>query len=907
VYDHKKDHPYYSEHPIPGTYDKGPDGQLLLPHVEILREATRGTFRRLFSGDGPHRILDYPTFVHRLWGMMTSNSSGMGGVTVKMKLGKEISFSTTSKSLIFALSPDTFRPPPTLDHLITAEEDAILDPPYTEEQPGLYAQRSVPYKPTRPVEMQTLIKYNKELRLYRPAYMDMADKDATASDFAPIIWDINGPRFNSNVFTVGTETGNIVLDHMDEIRYTGNCQSTGAFVFQGEDTDYSSYDESEVEFNTRRPIRDGTIQAFHDVYGDAPFPPYDSFETFINSLLPSTPQPFITPGGVVVHLGGIRSGELPTAYFNNLMNAAVNHVVQEKVIGMGIARPVLLRIQGDDVKSVYMVPKGYVDYHLAGDSDFDRELYDEVAGLLPSVALPKVITMVVNRCGIETNINKGVGLPNVMDYLKVRVAGGVVSPNGYAQAWGAESVGIPEDPIAFLAGQFAKLDMMVGRGWDPELMWRFSLALFVIRGSWKVSVPNPNENYSYMYYPPIIQLFSPTFLGGLGRAPFPCPVAADMLLVYMAKTFPAYMQAVTAASVGYKPPATTDVARSIADRFMAADKRHDFTIISKLKRVQLPSKALAQPFALGIADVSASLDPDAIQRSKASARELKNKRYQIHADLSYFNSPKRVVHDVIRTNPKVMQTAAQYRVAISEDEFKSRKPPEWSDAAKWVWTANIVIEDPIPFEPDHDGPLRFMHGWLGPLMTAMGWGCANPDLLRRVSSLINMIKRDPLFPRDITDDRLVAMLFNVDVVEDPSLIPHILYYIGCTPDTVAKVIAAFSGAAMNAVLLQSIAGEYSLKSPLTSWLDLSVANVSKFVHDRANTRSSRAMMPPMTSLWMCMCFATGRLCQLSYHTTLESDNMVSRVQPSLLIPYTPIFESDHKYIENRGPKDIYRC
>jgi len=901
IFDPIKDSTVYKGVGFPESYSRKPDGSYNMPSVPFLREIMRTAYKELLNTEARIRMLSWDDFVKVIPRYLTSNSAGIGNVKLTGKLdGDILEIKTTAKSMIYPLSPLTFRPKP--GSTITMSNVEELYPPFTEINPGRMASRRVVAKPTRAVQMQPLAPYILEAFMFGPLYrMYMRKPDPFKYSFpgSTVYPTEEGMRVDTNCMTLGTETGNPFIDHRDAFVDTGSAclrsEDSLVLLYAG---DYSSYDETEMSANVRVPFRDGIIDAFA---GKSTIGPFEDVSVIMKVLAPCVPAHYKLPNGNHVLLDGVRSGEYATMLINNSQNAAVCAAVIQRVHNLGAGNFTDIKVQGDDVRGRVEIPPRSVQPKFGG-SDKDVSMASECMGVHNVTAFAKIATREICECGQETNEGKGIMATNVYDYLKVRIVAGRLSPNNYAQLFGSEDVGMSDSPQSFMSGQLQKGDLVVSRGADPDVVFRFGLMLFLLRCSYRVGIRGSNPDLNHIYYPPISMWFTPTSMGGLGRAPFPYPFPGDPALSMWLSRDQEILAYVNARAGSLKARANRDYAKLIAGLVMSAATRNDFKVTSNTSPQTIPMADLLKPFSKGVAEMSNSLDVGAISRSESAYAYLTSRGSRlVPSKMLYKNSPARQIENVISSNANVMEFSYNKAKFISLDSFVGGKLPTFSDSERWINSMTIVVQDAEPVSYDMEGPLAFMHHKLIPMLSSVGWGSTSRDTQKGIASVVNAIKTDPLFPRDITDEGIMRLLFSPEIAEDPNVLPNVLLSIGCTEDTVARVVSMFGDTSVNTVLLQYMSGSFSLNSPMYQMLDRSQTSLRRYVTDVSSNKESKTALPSMFAFWNFMTHARSRPVRILYESTNESAKLTTRVEPLNVIPFTPILEAERMRAENRAP------
>lgn len=267
----------------------------------------------------------------------------------------------------------------------------------------------------------------------------------------------------------------------------------------------------------------------------------------------------------------------------------------------------------------------------------------------------------------------------------------------------------------------------------------------------------------------------------------------------------------------------------------------------------------------------------------------------------YANSPRRQIENVIASNASFMEFSYEKSKFISLMSFKGSKVPPLSEPERWIQMMTTVITRGETRAVDPDGPLCFLHPAAQWGAYQIGWGSTSRDTQRGIASIINTIKSDPLFPRDITDEGIMRILFSPEIAEDVNVLPNALMAIGCTEDTVARVLSMFSDPAVNAVLLQYISGSFSLNTPMYQMLNRSNANTRRMIKDWSMNKESKTATPAMFAYSNFLTWAFGYAVHVQYTTTAESAKLVTQVEPTNLIPYVPVLEKERMRAETRAP------
>jgi len=901
IFDPVKDSTVYKGTGFPPTYSRNQDGGYVMPSVPILREIMRTTYTSLLSDDAKIRMLNWDEFVKVIPRYLTSNSAGIGNVKLIGKLdGDPLEIKTTAKSMIYPLSPLTFRPGP--GAVVTMENYHEMYPPFTADNPGKMAARRVVAKPTRAVQMQPLAPYILEAFTFGPLYryyMKKPDPKTYTFPRSTVYPTSDGLAIDPCCMTLGTETGNPFIDHREAFVDTGaaalRSDENMVLLYAG---DYSSYDETEQSLNVRVPFRDGILDAFA---GKGIIGPFVSMDVIMKVLAPCEPAAYKLPNNDIVYLDGVRSGEYATMLINNSENAAVCAAAMERVHNLGIGNFTDIKVQGDDVRARVEIAPPMAPPNFGG-SDEDQHMASECMGVHNATAFAKIMSREICRCGLETNESKGIMATNVYDYLKIRVVAGRLSPNNYAQLFGSENVGMSDSPQSFLSGQLGKGELCVARGADPDVVFRYGLMLFLLRCSYRVSIRGSNPDVSHIYYPPISMWFTPTSMGGLGRAPFPYPFPCDPAIsIWMTKD-PEVAEYVHARASSLKARANKDYAKIIAGLIMSAATRSDFKVQANTSPQTIPVKDLLKPYSKGVSELSESLSRGAIMRSEAAHEYLQSRGVKlVPPKMLYKNSPIRQIENVISSNANVMEFSYNKSKFISTDSFVGAKPPQLSDPEKWISSMTVVLTDSPSVETDYEGPLCFLHPKIMPMVSQVGWGSTSKDTQRGIASIINDIKTDPLFPRDITDEGIMRLLFSPEIAEDSNCLPNVLLAIGCSEDTVARVVAMFGDTSVNTVLLQYISGSFTLNTPMYQLLDRSQSSMRRYIHDVSMNKESKTAAPAMFAYWNFVTHALGRPVVVHYEVSAQSTSMSTRIEPINVIPFTPILEADRMRAENRAP------
>jgi len=360
---------------------------------------------------------------------------------------------------------------------------------------------------------------------------------------------------------------------------------------------------------------------------------------------------------------------------------------------------------------------------------------------------------------------------------------------------------------------------------------------------------------------------------------------------------------ILARTPSFTAPMGKDYAQVIAGLIINAEKRTQFRVSSMTHPQTIPTKDLMRPFSKGISDLSASLDASAIATSRSSFEALRKRGIDlVSPDMLYENSPKRMIRNTLESNSAVMEFAADMKKSISKDAFMMAKRSTFSDSERWLSTIKYKFgdRDIVIGANDPDGPLCYMHPSHSWYFHGIGWGATSSDSQKRLTSILNIIKTDPCFPRDITDEGITRLLFSQEVASDYRNATLILGALGCSAETLAEVAALFNTDSTRAILLQYIAGAFSLSSPCLQQIDRSRENISKFVIDYSQTKASAAAFPAMVAFWNLCCYSGKGFKSLVYETTPESEKTISKFSSQEIIPYCPVLEASRRYAEDRA-------
>jgi len=900
VYDHKKDHPIYKDVGLPDTDAKHPDGTYVMPHIPYMRKMLVDTFKRRWRPENRFGVPSWEQYLNEIPRTLTQNSAGDGRVVISGKIdGKPISIGTTSKAVIGLLSLDSFRPARSTPRgsLSQAQIDDMYKW-YSDEYPGAHAGRVVTVKPRRPIEMQRLPQYIVEAYYARSWYREMMHKN-TSADYVYSGYPMNlvdgDMVVDNNVFTIGAETGQVDIDHSEALRDTGRAvfAGVGAQRVLSYGTDYTQFDQTQGAMNLKRPLRESIIQSFKEVFGDAPVGPFPTIEQFVDIVYPQKDARFILPNGEIISLGAVRSGEYTTMTQNNTTNICVCMAVTywlQQLMGCKFTR---MRIQGDDVIASVIIPdEGFPFNDLSGSPIGDR-IMEEVTGYSVVTAVMRVVTLIVNMCGLETNPSKGGVSFDSQEYLKILIKRGYYIPNNYLQPVGAENVAMADDPKAFVSGQLHKHDLAVSRGIDPDIMYRFGLLLSILRYSYRVKVFPTPPNFSYYYYPPWVAFGSPSTLNGMGRAfgVFPCD--ADPAIIHAMGVNPDLSKYIYDRCAYFKPPGGKDYAKVVADLIMAADRRNDFVVQSKLRSTTILSKDLAKPFSSGVSDASAALDVSAIKRSRTSYERLRSKGIDIVVpDQLYDQSPRMMIKYVLMANKDVMEFAADMVRDITPDTFKEAKRPSLGQTASFLQSFTVELTPSEPCVYEEDGPLCYMHPKMAERMSRMPWGCSSKQSVAAVSRILNLLKTDPILPKFWTDEALCRMIFNQTVMESQETLSDVLFSIGCTSDTVAEILMQFTSSSARDAMLQFVSGAFSLNSSIFQMFDRSKSACLHLIKDVAGRKESRAVFPAMYIIMAYYRVAGMMDVGVTYDMGVHTEKQARGTDISNVIPYVPLLESN---------------
>jgi len=912
VYDHKTMSPIYEGVGLPESYAKDEVGDLVMPHTEALRDSVGTMFNEIMSplATSKFKMPHYHEFLSSLPTMLTANSAGIGKVEIGVSVkGKKMSFSTTSKIIMFFISPSTFAP--TREYYdsgkkMTLEEAKLMYPSYSDDFLGQMAIRNVVAKDSRPIALQDLGKYVVELFLFAQVYRKMMREKDDRFTGIPIDHVANEAmtgkeclKLNSAVFSIGEESGSHAADHLMGLRVTGNAVSRNSpfsVKYLIICTDYKQFDQTECYANARQPIYDGIKKAHDELFGEgASIGPFQNISVVLDILFPKEGVPFQIPFGDVILLTGVRSGEFATMIINNWVNASVNYAVLTTLRSMGLLDAFHLKIMGDDVVHISRIPGHGFKVSKLVASAINNKYNEWAESDIPEIAAPRILVDIVNRCGLETHATKGIVSFMIYEYLKVKIVAGRVCENGYTRPFCSEKAK-QMDPTEFMSGQIAKLRLVVARGADPMLIHRYTVLLFLIRCSYRVRHRTQLLSESSVYYPPMCMFYAPTSMAGIGCAPFMFPFPADPALgFWMSQPVCASYKALILERGGsFVARSSMNEAKIIAGIVVGKNPGHSVTVDAKTRGYTMPKADLDSHFGKGIDFMKQAQNLKVAEMCETSYKEMP-RGMRFPSDLLYTNAPRREAQNALATNSKLQALVSRNNDSISYDYFLRNKVTMMSRGEIWIGKfAYEFRESHIEMTDDNwqNGPLCGLHLTSRSFMVNMGWGIEDTNIRKAISKLVSTIRSDRYFPRDITEETLLGLVCSRQVLDDITLLPKILRCLGTTDETVGEVTALFSDSAVLSAFITYMAGGFNINSPMFEYTGKSKNSLGRFVKDVSSNTSSGAAFPAMVMVWMFTCWSSGKFLEMAYKTNESVEAEYETVDVPAIVPVGPTLESE---------------
>jgi hypothetical protein len=715
------------------------------------------------------RLLSYQEYLSRVPTLLTSRSAGSGSVKVSVKVdGKIFEVGGTNKRVAFYTHADKLLKPAAVS-LSNAFDLKV--------RWGL-GIRNVPAKATRAITLVPLPNILAEgiwLGLY-----DVIEAE---------------PQF-----TTGKETGVIISDMWHLLVNTGCDDSNPVINLLN---DFSTFDASELWENVRYPALRGLDRALRQrgLRGVQYGPWADVGQPLEMMWYPiEKGRMFKIPGsdGEEISYTGLSSGELLTLLINNISNDAFTDFFSENMVRLNLDKTfklLLERFQGDDAYSVYRLASGSysVKTHAA--------LIDELSRSAGS-------------CGFSVNKFKSTLRRMYAEYLKKTVVCGQHIPLLQMVVVGSERNAKPGDPISEVRSFCRKMATLVQRGASSNMYRRLSFAYFLLKSTFRrrpaaFQKERSKRVHPGFFMPPIDMYWLPRSFGGIGEYPWSTVAATkdSYLAMLLGEDEKLLDQANRTAAIVNVPMGNFE--RKVGRKVAAGDTQ--------------PPGA----FDAGMQFVKLTMDKVRARESFNAQTKLRMGGITIDDSMKYTKLPENTISDAITSNPALTSLNAEARFlagtqmeisAMSEnyDQEAIQNLYGWAMAGKVKKVVELQELSPGPtFLPTLDESLQNIIRMFGVRTGKSAFDVSGKTIL-------SILRRDPKFPRHITDKGIVAILTKPEIMIDSDRMMQVLVSIGASTENAALVSERVQNLQSSFELAQA-AGAESHNDQLLPNLDLGLA------------------------------------------------------------------------------------
>jgi hypothetical protein len=813
----------------PNEYIEGdvPMGALITKRTRELFNMARREKGKNYSWPEWDEVLDMS------FGFMTARSSGRHKGKVEAILGQDESFKgvikydkldrrrgkvripikVNNKKTVFALNP----------YLFTRDANE-LSQPYTIWYPGSVGTRQVVAgKADRAIFVVDLDEYimSIPIAVVMSGFQNQYVKNMRFS------WD------SPNVFTVGSETGDVFADHRQTCFVSGHNE--GEYMFFA--IDYTTYDASQRVDNFKRFYRDGILMSLSDgglydtpeapkygpfdnagkmvevllgagvgydaVYISGP-PPNDEQREEIANFFKSNPDKevvFYGKKSAALRLFMTKSGELTTIATNNLVNlcnfqswwqSEQNSVVRES----GAVQIIDLKFMGDDCFCIFRVTESFTYEHYKAMTDS--------------------FTYVTGRNGLAINKSKTVFRDDYGEYLKKAMLRGRYLPLARIQI-GSEKRDYNLDPVSIMRSMVGVTSSFIARGMP---MW---LAHGIMLTTWALNRGVKNVATRESVHLPIETLFTPIAMGGIGTLPWNMLGGNRDGVILGLATHDADLRQRIETTSRLLQSQKTGVVRKIVKSLNGPDR----------------NRALRDPFLPGRSFIRSRQPRERVVAAEQAEKVLASHGLPPLGNLSYLNYPSHAVRIALETLDDVREFQVLSDVERGATVIKNyqAEPVDIFDAMPWMKFVDFHFEElswspiPVPYVlPDDDTIMLYqMYGLL-----------PKPNPYEVSDARIQeLIRGDPKARRDLDASAIIEYLSGYQFVRHPLLTTTALVGMGIS-ESVAAVVANRVRTMGSTIAVRSNASSFSQKDALPSF-DLSMENRDLIVELPALTDGDKAV------------------------------------------------------------------
>lgn len=619
---------------------------------------------------------------------------------------------------------------------------------------------------------------------------------------------------NDPELSVGKDVGNVLIDHA-----TGIYSSSDPSILI-QLSDYSAFDTHQRENNARRFAREAVIAAMLDAGLNGRWGEFENglpevVELMWGEGITHNAHFVVSSSGLELTLivDQLTSGEFITLFFNSMTNKALTRQIKDKSL---------------DVLEIRNCLSFWKNFIMGDDSTMFWKIIN-VAGY--STELLMLLSKVAIACGVASgfvlNFLKTATRVFYYEYLKKRAIYGYLIPLLLVQVFSSERSDADRYPIELLISYCSKLAQVAGRGGDSTLISRIIMYTWMhkaIRIQTK-DVDMKGRRVTEQYYPPLAVLWLPISMGGIGQIPW-CPYSPskDALIAYYTTVMPEFKLLLNKAAHIVKVPkenVKSEISRMLYKRKL---------------RMMINDEPMVEriPLAPGLTYLN---NPEImpISRRKAASKayhELLAIGIKVPKSLYYNNFAESRIEKAVSGAPQlnVLETLSKNRMAkmflrnvstyAGEDLIDIQFP--------WVKRMRFIPLDLLDQKMPNPNPFAYADLRTFVCICAIGLAARENIFSLRPSVFLNILRKDPYFPRHLTEEQIFFFLTQPRLVWDQQFILKGLLAIGARPD-LAEIVSARIYENLAQFLFMLNSQTFSFNDELGVLLDLSSENHARIL------------------------------------------------------------------------------
>lgn len=381
------------------------------------------------------------------------------------------------------------------------------------------------------------------------------------------------------------------------------------------------------------------------------------------------------------------------------------------------------------------------------------------------------------------------------EYLKVNTLGGRLWPNGARLGFFSGEQPTVQSPTEQISSYRSYLATMQARGSDSVLHNRLLIMTWLLR---RAVIAKSKKGSAIRTRLPMMLLFTPKVLGGVGHLPGRCYIPqADALIAHAvsgtARDAINAAAAVMATTVG----APRDKAAKFALESGAFDK--------------------------GIRFVAEGLIRSRILESQSADRFLAGRNITPPFDM-YHEGAHGMVKNIIRDSPKIGALVREEKLSRiaglpSILDVPHPAPDRLDSVFPWIRYVKISVEESMPMRLPVC-PVAALTPDDSRLLRAFGVSPNGDDEAKSIDSLFSELSRDQEFLSYIRPEQVASYVVNTGIANRPEIVSQVLTRSGASAQTAAAVAEKIMNNAHRFAFLSSHQG-YGASGDFIQLLDLS--------------------------------------------------------------------------------------